>query len=138
MLVKYNDFEGFMFRDHIRPESAETAAKLNKLYELAEAEAAEAQAVRDLEAKRASEEKAARIAEAKRASEKKAARAAEARREQLIQKYGRSNGEAIFAGKIWLGITSEMARDSWGMPIDVNRTVDASGTREQWVYRGHP
>jgi hypothetical protein len=31
-------------------------------------------------------------------------------------------------------MTDKMARDSWGAPNDINRTVTAYGTSEQWVY----
>jgi hypothetical protein len=31
-------------------------------------------------------------------------------------------------------MTKKMCRESWGDPIDINRTVFAWGTFEQWVY----
>jgi len=33
-------------------------------------------------------------------------------------------------------MTDEMARESWGIPDDVNRSVDSWGVHEQWVYEG--
>lgn len=42
--------------------------------------------------------------------------------------------QKIREGKIWLGMTSDMALASWGEPSDVNRTVTAIGVTEQWVY----
>jgi len=35
---------------------------------------------------------------------------------------------------IWLGMTSEQARLSWGRPTRINRTVGPWGVHEQWVY----
>ena len=55
-------------------------------------------------------------------------------RKMLVSKYGSVNGERVFAGKIWLGMTKEMAEDSWGKPSDINRTVGSWGVKEQWIY----
>jgi hypothetical protein len=44
--------------------------------------------------------------------------------------------EAIADGKLFVGMTKEQARISWGNPIKVNRTVGEYGTREQWIYGG--
>ena len=41
---------------------------------------------------------------------------------------------AIEAGKVFIGMTSEQARMSWGEPKSVNRTATTHGTDEQWVY----
>lgn len=40
----------------------------------------------------------------------------------------------IAAGSISIGMTPDMVRESWGRPLDINRTTNASGTSEQWVY----
>ena len=32
------------------------------------------------------------------------------------------------------GMTDEMAIESWGEPDEVNRSVNAFGTNEQWIY----
>lgn len=37
-------------------------------------------------------------------------------------------------GVVSIGMTKEMVLVSWGKPKDINRTVTAYGTREQWVY----
>ena len=37
-------------------------------------------------------------------------------------------------GKIWIGMSKEMAIASIGHPSDINRTVMQSMTQEQWVY----
>jgi hypothetical protein len=41
---------------------------------------------------------------------------------------------AVAAGRVWLGMTTEMARIVLGDPSDINRSVGAWGVREQWVY----
>jgi hypothetical protein len=42
--------------------------------------------------------------------------------------------QAIAEGSIVLGMTKEDTRASWGDPSHVNKTVNASGISEQWVY----
>lgn len=38
---------------------------------------------------------------------------------------------------VQIGMTQEdVLASNWGKPLKVNRTVNAYGTREQWVYRG--
>lgn len=56
------------------------------------------------------------------------------RQDDLFKKYGSSIGQKILDGKIWIGMTSEMAKDSWGLPTKNNRTVGSFGVHEQWVY----
>ncbi len=41
---------------------------------------------------------------------------------------------AVENGKVFIGMTSEQARLSWGKPRKVNPTTTLGGTREQWVY----
>ncbi|MBK7498046.1 MAG: hypothetical protein IPI19_02830 [Ignavibacteriales bacterium] len=36
--------------------------------------------------------------------------------------------------RINIGMTKEMVREAWGRPEDINRTTNAYGTSEQWVY----
>jgi hypothetical protein len=31
-------------------------------------------------------------------------------------------------------MTKDMVREAWGRPEDINRTTNAYGTSEQWVY----
>jgi hypothetical protein len=56
------------------------------------------------------------------------------KKERLIKKYGQSIANKIIVGKIWIGMTDDMARASMGQPDDINRTVTRYGTSEQWVY----
>lgn len=53
---------------------------------------------------------------------------------RMIEKYGEVNGKTIIQGKVRVGFTAEMCRDSWGKPSDINRTTTAYGAHEQWVY----
>jgi hypothetical protein len=52
----------------------------------------------------------------------------------LIEKYGSTTGENIFAGRVWIGMKDAMAKESWGDPEVINRTVGYWGVRAQWVY----
>lgn len=58
----------------------------------------------------------------------------EQRKAYLIKKYGSATGENIFEGKVWIGMKDSLAKESWGDPEDINRTVGSWGVREQWVY----
>lgn len=58
------------------------------------------------------------------------------RKERLKKKYGDINGEKIFNGYIWLGMTKEMIIDSWGETHRINRSVGVWGVHEQWIYSG--
>lgn len=42
--------------------------------------------------------------------------------------------DAIAARSVFIGMTAEQARMSWGEPEDVNRTVIEGESKEQWVY----
>jgi hypothetical protein len=53
---------------------------------------------------------------------------------KLVKKYGYSNAKNIFAKKIWIGMTKDMAILSWGNPETINRSVGSWGVHEQWVY----
>lgn len=44
--------------------------------------------------------------------------------------------DLIVNGQIRIGMTARMVRESWGRPNDINRTITATGVREQWVYGG--
>ena len=52
----------------------------------------------------------------------------------LIKKYGATSTAKILQGRIWLGMTDEMARESIGRPDKINRSVGSWGVHEQWVY----
>lgn len=56
------------------------------------------------------------------------------RRQDIIDKYGKENGEAILNHKVKIGWTKSMCVASWGKPYDINRTTNAYGTHEQYVY----
>jgi hypothetical protein len=56
------------------------------------------------------------------------------RREYLIKKYGSKKAKMIIDRKVYIGMPANEARDSWGDPDDINRTITSYGTREQWVY----
>lgn len=52
----------------------------------------------------------------------------------LIQKFGYSNWKLIMQGKVKIGMTKQMCRQSWGEPDDINKTITKNYVREQWVY----
>ncbi|MFZ2339684.1 MAG: hypothetical protein WAW07_08195, partial [Bacteroidales bacterium] len=66
--------------------------------------------------------------------EENAKKLSDLRRNSMIKKYGSATGEKILSGKIWLGMTDKMAKDSWGDPEEINRTIGSWGVHEQWVY----
>ena len=45
-------------------------------------------------------------------------------------------GTTIANRDVQIGMTEEMALDSWGKPRDMNRTTTANVVHEQWVYGG--
>lgn len=60
---------------------------------------------------------------------------AEARRKRMEKMNLPENIEnAVAEHKIILGMTKEQVIMAWGEPDDTNRTVNAQGTREQWIY----
>jgi hypothetical protein len=56
------------------------------------------------------------------------------RKADLTRKYGASMANLILEGKIRVGMSKNMCRDSWGEPDDINKTITTYGTTEQWVY----
>ncbi len=58
----------------------------------------------------------------------------ELRVEAMIAKYGKNKGRMIAAGKVWNSISFEMARDSWGAPLSIQKTVISSGETQKWNY----
>jgi len=58
------------------------------------------------------------------------------RRNKCIKKYGKLYGEIIVNNRVRIGMTKEMCEDSWGKPESINRTTNAYGISEQWVYGG--
>jgi hypothetical protein len=53
---------------------------------------------------------------------------------KLMKKYGKNFAETIINNKVSIGMTKEMCRDSWGAPNSINKTTNAYGYSEQWVY----
>lgn len=86
----------------------------------------------------AEKEKNREIALEQEAKRKKAAgiAAMNKRKANLIDKYGESIANLIIQHKVKIGMTKEMARESWGIPEDINKTTTQYGTFEQWVYGG--
>lgn len=90
----------------------------------------------------ASAEKAAALEKARIAKEK--ARIAKIREEEaekakeyknkIILKYGEVYGNAILKGQVMLGMTKEMCREAWGIPVDSYNTTTVLGTTSVWLY----
>ena len=60
--------------------------------------------------------------------------APEDRYEMLVTKYGTDIGKRLYQYKVWKGITSDMARDSWGKPVQINRMFVDQTVDEEWIY----
>ncbi len=58
----------------------------------------------------------------------------EDRLQAMISKYGKNKGKLIAEGKVWMSISYEMAIDSWGEPIDIQKSIVTSGTTQKWIY----
>lgn len=56
------------------------------------------------------------------------------RYEILVSKYGADIGKRLYQHKVWKGINSDMARDSWGKPVQINRTYVDRSVDEEWIY----
>ncbi len=57
------------------------------------------------------------------------------REASLVEKFGKTDAERIIKRMVWIGMTGEQLRESWGPPEDINTTVTASSKSEQWVYK---
>ena len=51
-----------------------------------------------------------------------------------IKKYGQENGNRVFEGKVWKGMTEKMLKDSWGKPDKTHRNNYKWGVFTQWYY----
>lgn len=49
-------------------------------------------------------------------------------------KFGLEIWHTILQGKVWIGMTQEMCRLSWGEPKNINQTTTSNKKTEQWVY----
>ena len=102
-------------------------------------------------AKRIADERAekARIAAAEKEQRKQAAIRKQKEKEQreaemqeqrnkwysdLVLKYGEDDAKLIAAGRVRIGWSAQKCRESWGTPREINRTTNAYGVTEQWVY----
>ncbi len=56
------------------------------------------------------------------------------RYEMLANKYGTDIGKRLYQHKIWKGVSSDMARDSWGKPVQINRMYVDQSVDEEWIY----
>jgi hypothetical protein len=52
----------------------------------------------------------------------------------LVAKYGTDIGKRLYQNKVWKGVTSEMAIDSWGKPKQINRMYVDQSVDEEWIY----
>ena len=52
----------------------------------------------------------------------------------LVAKYGTDIGKRLYQNKVWKGVTSEMAVDSWGKPKQINRMYVDQSVDEEWIY----
>lgn len=123
------NFKKYLFakRAQEAEENKRKAAELTKIEEQNQAEArTKDEQKRDSVTIRLIED-AKRIAEEDKKKE-------EQRKAFLMKKYGSTTGENIFAGRVWIGMKDAMAKESWGDPEVINRTVGYWGVREQWVY----
>jgi len=52
----------------------------------------------------------------------------------LVAKYGTDIGKRLYQNKVWKGVTSDMAIDSWGKPKQINRMYVDQSVDEEWIY----
>jgi hypothetical protein len=52
----------------------------------------------------------------------------------LANKYGDDIGKRLYQHKVWKGVSSDMARDSWGKPKQINRMYVDQSVEEEWIY----
>jgi hypothetical protein len=58
-----------------------------------------------------------------------------ARRNNLIERFGSEKfADNIIQGIIWQGMTGEMLTECLGKPIDMDRSVYKTKTKETWKY----
>ena len=54
--------------------------------------------------------------------------------EYLENKYGPSMAARLYDGKIWKGMSAQMAKDSWGSPKKINRVISGNVVKEEWFF----
>lgn len=50
------------------------------------------------------------------------------------REFNRRVTNAIAAGEVFVGMTADDVRRSWGEPEKINRSVSGSSVREQWIF----
>lgn len=55
---------------------------------------------------------------------------------RTTQKWSKKIWSAIEQEEVFIGMTAEQAKMSWGEPDSINTTTTSSGNHEQWVYKG--
>jgi len=56
------------------------------------------------------------------------------RYDYLESKYGSSMASRLYSGKIWKGMNSQMVKDSWGSPKQIDREISGNIVKEEWFY----
>jgi len=56
------------------------------------------------------------------------------KKKTLLEKYSEDIVDKIIGEKLWIGMTTEMARDTFGKPDKVNTAVRSQGVHEEWIY----
>lgn len=98
------------------------------------AKLAEEKAKKEAEILKKKKEEERKKAEEIKAREERNKQLREERLMRLKSKYSDRDVESILSGRLRIGMTKEMCRESWGEPKRVNKTTTAYGVREQWVY----
>lgn len=108
--ILYNNFEGWVSKAALYTEQ-----EYNDLVAAKQASVKESEAAKQAAIKTQTEQEANR-------------------KTTLTKKYGAATAQKILAGEIWIGMSDTMARESWGEPEQINRSVGSWGVHEQWVY----
>ena len=58
----------------------------------------------------------------------------QARLNYLNSKYNSSTARAIYSHRLWIGMTTTMARESWGNPLKMDRYMAMDPKFEEWTY----
>jgi len=56
------------------------------------------------------------------------------RYDELVNRYGTDIGKRLYQHKVWKGVSSDMAYDSWGKPKQINRMYVDQSVEEEWIY----
>jgi len=54
--------------------------------------------------------------------------------DKLTQKYGKQKGDLIADGKVEIGMTKEMCKEAWGIPLKTNVEKTSTITKESLIY----